>query len=237
MKEFEFEDLAQYDGKDGKPAYIVHQGRVFDVSQSKLWKGGIHMRRHHAGTDLTVDFGGAPHGTEVFERYPQAGIIKKPEAPEREIPEMLSRLLQRFPMLRRHPHPMTVHFPIVFMLSATVFNILSLITGVESFETTALHCLGAGVLFTPIVMATGLYTWWLNYMARPMRTVKTKIVVSIGLLVVSLTAFAWRVAVPDVLHSFTPLSTMYFVLILALMPLVVIIGWLGANLTFPIERD
>jgi uncharacterized membrane protein len=86
-------------------------------------------------------------------------------------------------------------------------------------------------------MATGLYTWWLNYMARPMRTVKTKIVVSIGLLVVSLTAFAWRVAVPDVLHSFTPLSTMYFVLILALMPLVVIIGWLGANLTFPIERD
>jgi predicted heme/steroid binding protein/uncharacterized membrane protein len=237
MREFELEALSEYDGKDGKPVYIVHQGRVFDVSQSKLWKGGLHMKRHHAGMDLTVDFGGAPHGVEVFERYPQVGVIKKHEGPERGMPEVLSNLLQRFPMLRRHPHPMTVHFPIVFMLSATMFNFLSLITGVESFETTALHCLGAGVFFTPIVMATGLYTWWLNYMARPITPVKIKIVVSILLFIVSVIAFAWRVAVPDVLHSVTPLSAVYFLLIIALTPLVVIIGWFGANLTFPVERD
>jgi predicted heme/steroid binding protein/uncharacterized membrane protein len=237
MKEFEIEALAEYDGKDGKPVYIVHQGRVFDVSQSKLWKGGLHMKRHHAGMDLTVDFGGAPHGTEVFERYPQVGVIRKQEAPEREMPEVLSNLLERFPMLRRHPHPMTVHFPIVFMLSATMFNILFLITGVASFETTALHCLGAGVAFTPLVMITGLYTWWLNYMAKPITPVKLKILLSIGLLIISVIAFVWRAAVPDVLHSFTPMSAVYFVLILALTPLVVIIGWFGANLTFPIERD
>ncbi len=142
MKEFELEALSEYDGKDEKPVYIVHQGRVFDVTQSKLWKGGVHMKRHHAGRDLTTDFGGAPHGTEVFERYPQVGIIKKEEAPERSMPEMLTLLLHRFPMLRRHPHPMTVHFPIAFMLSATMFTFLYLITGIASFETTALHCLG-----------------------------------------------------------------------------------------------
>lgn len=60
MKEFELEALAEYDGKDGRPVYIVHQGRVFDVSQSRMWKGGLHMKRHHAGRDLTTDFGGAP---------------------------------------------------------------------------------------------------------------------------------------------------------------------------------
>ena len=237
MKEFELEVLSEYDGKDQKPVYIVYEGKVFDVSQSKLWKGGIHMKRHHAGRDLTTDFGGAPHGTEVFGRYPQVGVVKNQQIPERPIPEILSRLLQRFPMLRRHPHPMTVHFPIVFSLSTTMFNFLYLITGIDSFETTALHCLGAGVLFTPPVMVTGLYTWWLNYMAKPITPVKIKIVASFVLLVVSVIAFSWRVSVPDVLRSFTALSAVYFLLILALTPLVVIIGWYGANLSFPIERD
>ncbi len=86
-------------------------------------------------------------------------------------------------------------------------------------------------------MATGLYTWWLNYMAKPITPVKIKIVTSIVLLIVSAIAFIWRLLVPDVLHSLTALSAVYFLLILALTPLVVIIGWYGANLSFPIERD
>jgi predicted heme/steroid binding protein/uncharacterized membrane protein len=239
MREFDLEELSAHDGRDDKPVYIVHQGRVFDVSQSKLWKGGLHMKRHHAGKDLTTDFGGAPHGTEVFERYPQVGVIKKQAVavPERAIPEIFSRLIQRFPMLRRHPHPMTVHFPIVFMLSATLFNFLYLITGFESFETTGLHCLGAGVLFTPVAMATGLYTWWLNYMAKMITPIKIKITVSVTLFFLSAIAFGWRLAVPDILHSWTAQSAVYFLLLLALTPLVVIIGWFGANLTFPIEKD
>ena len=160
MREFEIEALSEYDGKDGKPVYIVHQGRVFDVSGSKLWKGGLHMKRHHAGTDLTTDFGGVRTASKVFERYPQVGVLKIQEAFEQPMPEMLaSGSLQRFPILRRHPHPMTVHFPIVFMLSATLFTILQLITGIASFGTTALHCLGAGLLFMPVVILTGLYTW------------------------------------------------------------------------------
>jgi len=237
MKEYEFETLSEYDGKEGKPVYIVHQGRVFDVTESKLWKGGLHMKRHHAGRDLTTDFGGAPHGIEVFERYPQVGVIKKEEIPERAIPEIVSRLIQRFPLLQRHPHPMTVHFPIVFMLSATMFNFLYLTTGIESFETTALHCLGAGVLFTPVAMATGLYTWWLNYVAKLITPIKIKLTVSVILFFTSLIAFIWRLTVPDILHSFTALSAVYFLLLLGLTPLVVIIGWFGANLTFPIEKD
>ncbi len=237
MKEIDSRELSEGNGQDGKPVYIAHQGKVFDVSGSKLWKGGLHMKRHHAGKDLTTDIQGAPHGTEVLERYPQVAVLKKGEGAEREIPESLSRLLSRFPMLRRHPHPMTIHFPIVFMFSTTLFNLLYLLTGVRSFEQTALNCLGAGILFTPVAMVTGYFTWWLNYLARPVRPVSIKKKVSVILLSTEIVVFLWRVTVPDILNAFSLASLVYSLLVFSLLPLATVIGWFGAQLTFPIERD
>jgi uncharacterized membrane protein len=164
-------------------------------------------------------------------------VLKKGKGAEREIPESLSRLLSRFPMLRRHPHPMTIHFPIVFMFSTTLFNLLYLLTGVRSFELTALNCLGAGILFTPAAMATGYYTWWLNYLAKPVRPVTIKKRVSVILLSTEIVVFLWRVTVPDILNVFGVASLVYSLLVFSLLPLVTVIGWFGAQLTFPIERD
>ena len=237
MKEIDPKDLTQFNGENGNPVYIVHQDRVFDVSGSKLWKGGLHMKRHHAGTDLTTDIQAAPHGREVLERYPQVAVLKKKDLPEREIPEILSRLLKRFPMLRRHPHPMTIHFPIVFMFATTLFTLLYLITGIGSFETTALHFLGGGLLFTPVAIGTGYYTWWLNYRARPLRPVNIKKRLAVILLGIEIVAFIWRIAVPEILVSFRAASGFYLILILSLLPLVTVIGWFGARMTFPIERE
>jgi uncharacterized membrane protein len=132
---------------------------------------------------------------------------------------------------------MTVHFPIVFMIATTCFNLLYLLTGISSLEVTALHCLGAGVLFTPVVILTGLFTWWLNYLAKPIRPVIIKLTVSLLLFVVSMVAFTWRVGDPAVLKVFGLRSVIYFLLILSLTPLVGIIGWFGAQLTFPVEKE
>ncbi len=77
MQEFDPESFSRFDGKEGRPVYIAHQGKVFDVTNSKLWKTGEHMKRHPAGRDLTAEIEAAPHGTEVLERYPQVGVIKK----------------------------------------------------------------------------------------------------------------------------------------------------------------
>ncbi len=237
MKEFELESLSQFNGKDGKPVYIVHQGRVIDVSSSKLWKTGLHMKRHQSGTDLTTDIEAAPHGLEVLERYPQVGILKeRKEEAERPMPRALSRLLERFPILRRHPHPMLVHFPIVFMIAPTLFNLLYFVTGIKSFETTAWHCLGGGILFAPLTIGTGYFTWWLNYLAKPMRPVTIKIRFSILLLAISILAFIWRILNPEVLTSSAGGSILYFLLILSLIPIVTVIGWFGATLTFPLEK-
>src|SRR4030042_1541686 len=236
MKEFDPESLAEFNGKEGRPIYIAHEGRVIDVSGSKFWKTGLHMKRHEAGKDLTADIEAAPHGTEVLDRYPQVGILSKEEEGVRPMPKVLSGLLDRFPVLRRHPHPMLVHFPIVFIFSPPLFTILYLITRIKSFETTAWHCLGGGILFTPLAILTGYFTWWLNYLAKPMRPVTIKIRFSILLMAISVIAFIWRFLSPDVLISFTGESILYFLLILSLIPIVTVIGWFGATLTFPLEK-
>ncbi len=237
MKEFTLKMLAENNGENDKPIYIAHKGKVYDVSESRLWKGGVHMKRHKAGNDLSTDIQAAPHETDVLERYPQIGVLENKQETLMPMPEFLSRLLTRFPMLRRHPHPMTVHFPIVFMFSATVFTILFLMTGTNSFETTAFHCLGAGVLFSVVAIATGWYTWWLNYQSKPLKAVTIKKPVSIIMLATAASAFIIRAAVPDILYPFRGISLIYLIPVLSLFPFVTVIGWFGASLTFPIEKE
>ena len=236
MKEFDEKQLSEYTGQNGKPVYIAYKGKVYDVSQSKLWRTGFHMKRHHAGEDLTADIQAAPHGIEVFEKFPQVGILKK-EVVEIKIPRPLAWLISRVPFLRRHPHPMTVHFPIVFGLSTTAFNLLYLITGSKSFESTALHCLAAGIFFTVVAITTGLYTWWLNYLAKPLRPVSIKIPLTLTLLVVEIIVFVWRIKVPTVLDSINLAASIYLLLVLSFVPIILIVGWYGASMTFPIEKE
>lgn len=62
-------DLTYYNGKEGRPAYIQYNEKVYDVTESKLWKNGIHMNRHFAGEDLTEALKFAPHKEDVLERF------------------------------------------------------------------------------------------------------------------------------------------------------------------------
>lgn len=236
MKEFDLESLSGFDGKDGKPTYIAYGGKVYDVSQSGLWEGGMHMNRHHAGRDLSAEFPAAPHDEEVFERYPQVGVFAKKKEPQRSMPAFVSSLIDRFPFLERHPHPMTVHFPIVFLLSVAFFNILYLLTGIESLETTALHCLIGGILFLPVGILTGFFTWWLNYLAKPMKPVVWKIALSCILAVLSAGVLFWRIADPGILDDSGLARIIYLVMTLSFVPLVSVIGYLGASLTFPLGK-
>lgn len=58
------DDLAAYDGKEGRPAWFAFEGKVYDATQSTLWKQGVHMGRHSAGSDLTEALSLAPHGPD-----------------------------------------------------------------------------------------------------------------------------------------------------------------------------
>lgn len=76
MKEFTKEELAQYDGKNGNPVYVAYKGKVYDLSESFLWKDGTHQVLHSAGLDLTDALEQAPHGRDVLEKFPVVGILR-----------------------------------------------------------------------------------------------------------------------------------------------------------------
>jgi predicted heme/steroid binding protein len=69
------EDLAACDGKEGRPARFAFEGRIYDATQSPLWKQGVHMGRHNAGNDLTAVLTQAPHDREKVVTLPVVGEL------------------------------------------------------------------------------------------------------------------------------------------------------------------
>lgn len=69
------QELETNDGKNGKPAYIAYQGKVYDVSESSFWMEGEHMGMHNAGKDLTDDLEMAPHRDENFNKVKFVGEL------------------------------------------------------------------------------------------------------------------------------------------------------------------
>ena len=73
-------ELAQFDGKEGRPAYFAYQGVIYDATNSPRWKNGTHMGRHQAGCDLTEVLGQAPHGEDKVLVMPKVGKLRGEEA-------------------------------------------------------------------------------------------------------------------------------------------------------------
>jgi predicted heme/steroid binding protein len=74
MKEFSAEDLSEYDGRDGRPAYVAYKGIVYDVTESAMWGDGDHEGMHSAGADLTEEHDDAPHDVYVTD-FPEVGKL------------------------------------------------------------------------------------------------------------------------------------------------------------------
>ncbi len=69
------QELAYYDGKEGRPGYIAYEGTIYDVSRSGIWFEGVHFFRHPAGADLTRFLKLAPHGEENILKMPKIGQL------------------------------------------------------------------------------------------------------------------------------------------------------------------
>lgn len=76
-KKFTLEELSKCDGKNGNPAYVAINGKVYDVSDSSFWLDGDHLGSHQAGKDLTEELELAPHGPENLERVKSIGILSQ----------------------------------------------------------------------------------------------------------------------------------------------------------------
>lgn len=73
---FTLSELKQYNGRNGKPAYIAVSGVVYDVTNVSAWSGGTH-HGYSAGQDLTQAIQYAPHGTSVLQNLPVVGKLKQ----------------------------------------------------------------------------------------------------------------------------------------------------------------
>lgn len=75
VRVFTLDELKQFDGRQGRPAYVGFMGKVYDVSDSGLWKQGVHKGLHEAGVDLSRALGRAPHGAGLLGRFSAVGRL------------------------------------------------------------------------------------------------------------------------------------------------------------------
>jgi predicted heme/steroid binding protein len=74
VRDFTLDELKQYDGKDGRPAYVAYRGIVYDVTESAMWPEGDHEGMHMAGADLTEAHDDAPHDVHIVD-FPEVGKL------------------------------------------------------------------------------------------------------------------------------------------------------------------
>lgn len=76
-REFTLEELAKYDGSNGKDAYIAINGVVYDVSYEGSWGGGTHAGLV-AGKDYTKEFAQCHNSKlEYIKDLPVVGKLKE----------------------------------------------------------------------------------------------------------------------------------------------------------------
>ncbi|UKJ07149.1 cytochrome b5 domain-containing protein [Solitalea lacus] len=66
--------LALRNGQDKPQIWIAFKGLIYDVTESRLWRGGKHYE-HWAGQDLTEELKDAPHSEKVFEKFKVIGKL------------------------------------------------------------------------------------------------------------------------------------------------------------------
>jgi predicted heme/steroid binding protein len=237
VREFTTKELAEFDGRNGKPVYVAFGGTVYDVSNSPLWKRGSHFRRHLPGTDLTDQMGCAPHGADVLGRpgIEAVGVLVKRHA-EDPVPTLLAAVYRRFPFMRRHTHPASVHFPIAFLTAASAFTFLSLflpgLFGIDH-EKTAFMMLVLAALFTPVTIATGIVIWRVDYQFRSYRRIRYLIALSAVIMSLELVCLYLRIPGPV---GEGGAALIYNGIMLLLGPLAGLAGYNGGQLVYPTNK-
>ncbi len=71
---FTIEELAQYNGKNGNPAYVAVNGIVYDVTNNAAWAAATHFGLN-AGNDLTTSFASCHAGADILSKLSAVGNL------------------------------------------------------------------------------------------------------------------------------------------------------------------
>ena len=231
MREISSEELESGAGADGKPALVAVDGKVYDVTASKMWHNGLHVKTHKAGRDLSQAIQAAPHGLEVFERFEPVGALAEKEEVAKEAIPKPPYLIER--LLDEHPHPISVHFPIALSIVGSFFMFLYLLFRVEHHELFTIYCIGLAALAAPVSIVTGTLSWWYNYNCVWTHIYRSKVFLSVILVVCQGAALMVRWGMVDGPDLGSPIYWLYVALALAMAPIVMALGYFGGQITFP----
>jgi predicted heme/steroid binding protein/uncharacterized membrane protein len=233
MEKLDRAALAEQNGQDGKKALVAYEGKVYDVTASKRWPKGKHMNRHLSGGDLTAEMKAAPHGPDLLDRFPVVAELAADAAADEgpRIPWPLSWVFAKFPILKRHAHPVAVHFPIASIAASFVFAVLALLTGRGAFAATSINMVAFGTLFAPLALVTGLQSWWLYYGLKTSRGIVVKLIGAPILIVLGIAAsFTFDYAA---VTAGDGAGFAYAAITGAMAALALFLGYIGGQMTFP----
>lgn len=258
------EQLKEFNGKDGKPAYIGYKGKVYDISKSDFWPAGEHMGRFKAGEDLTDSIDMSPHGEKNIFRFEavdtlEDGTVQETNTEtvvpnsENMLSDMDKKMMEKRQWYKKnHPHPKVVHFPIGMFGMAFFVQVLAAILGGASgsfLAATSLIATLFGTLFLIPAIASGALSFYINYNGFANSILKKKMIGSVVLLMtgviavligkMELTAAGHILGAGDTLASFlkySPLKSIYSLFTIINMALVTFIAANGGKITWPQDK-
>jgi predicted heme/steroid binding protein/uncharacterized membrane protein len=238
LRQFTPEELKEFDGKEGRPAYVAYHGRVYDVTRSRLWRNGVHVRAHNAGEDLTSSMPAAPHDDDVMEGFEVVGRLVDPSemegAEEPKLPWPITFSLDN------HLHPIAVHFPTALGSVASVFSLASLLfIGQDLYaglQAAAFWSLMVCALASVPALITGWVSWYFNYSAVWTPIYRIKWTGTVVLLVLCAVALLVKFAALGGLSVAQPSGTAFWAynaILVLITADVIVLGHYGGKITFP----
>jgi predicted heme/steroid binding protein/uncharacterized membrane protein len=224
QRRFTISELKEFDGKEGRPAYVALKGKVYDVSDSHLWEAGSHLGAHAAGLDLTMSIANAPHSEEVLTKFKVVGELIQ----EGYSRQKLVRRLQKM-----HLHPMLVHFPMAYSLVVPLLSLLAIWLRDSSFDAASYYMVLLGFLAAPAGGISGIFSWRVTYEGRMTQVFSRKILLTTLLTVVITVSFVWRIFNPNILVENSSSSYVYLALTASFVPITLLLGHYGGKVVYP----
>lgn len=228
MQQLSEEELRGYNGRDGMPAYIAYNGKVYDVTSSKFWKEGTHFKKHFAGRDLSAEMANAPHSDEVFEHYPCVGVF----IPSPTITTIDKKERYRQWYVKYHPHPAAVHFPIALHYFSAFADGLFLANPSTEYEAAVFLSFLIATVMGFFALVSGVFSWWINYNFSAAKPFLIKLIGALFTLIIGVIPLIQKVLNPDVPFSTGIDGIVYHSIIFITVISITIVGYYGGKITW-----